>query len=69
MDVLVAHGGEELHVFLNLGYVFRLGGTKLKVDHDPLLAIGHDTIGATFAHLTIIVDREDGTLVEERPSG
>ena len=41
---------------------------ELKVDHYPLVAIRHHTVGAMLLHFAIFY-RENGTLVKECPAG
>ena len=67
MDVLMTHGGEELHVLLHLRLVLRFGGAEFEVDHHPLVTICHHTIRATLLDLTFF-DGENSALVEERPT-
>ena len=68
MYVLVAHRGQEPHVLTNLFVVFGLWTAELEVDNCPLVAVGHDAVGAAL-HDVAIFDAEDGTLVEECPAG
>ena len=46
--------------------VIGVGTSELEVDYHPLRAVGHDTVGTPFNHLSIFY-AEDGTLVEEGP--
>ena len=47
--------------------VFGLGRAELEVDDDPLLSVGHHTVGTTFGDVAVFIS-QDGTLVEKRPA-
>ena len=62
------HLTKQLDVFTHLSVIFLMLASELEVDDMCLFAIGDDTVGTAFHHLSVFVQTQDATLVKQLPT-